>query len=58
MCGWWKMTEEEVREMVRYLIEIPDDWGEFERQILREEVEKLIKIIEHGRKLRKEADAE
>ena len=44
--------------MVRYLIEIPDDWGEYERQILREEVEKLIKIIEHGRKVKKEADAE
>ena len=43
--------------MVRYLIEIPDDWGEFERQILREEVEMLIKIIEHGRKVKKEVEA-
>ena len=38
--------------MVHYIIEIPDDWGKYEREILREEIEMIIQSIEKLRGLR------
>ncbi len=38
-----------MKPKVHYLVEIPADWGEYERTIFREEVEKIIEAIERLR---------